>query len=66
MLQMLKALCERMGVAAPARDKSRYGAFVSASTAYAVAASFMKRPASDAGSRFLFSDVANHAPVAGS
>ena len=91
MLQMLNALCERMGVAVPARDtpveqlvkdtdihqlasaldpragRARaYGAFVRARTAYAVAASFMKRPASDTGSRCLLSDVANHTPVAGS
>ena len=33
-------------------------------TEYAVAASLMKRPASDAGSRFLFIDVLSHAPEA--
>jgi len=38
---------------------------VSDSTAYAVAASLMNRPVSDAGSRALFSDAADHWPVPG-
>ena len=57
-------LASALDGSSPRRRLAR--AFVSASTAYAVAASFMKRPASDAGSRCLFSDVANHTPVAGS
>lgn len=53
-------------LAGPPGADRRYRAFASASTAYAVAASLMNLPASEAGSRCLLSEAANHAPVAGS
>ncbi len=47
-------------------DREVYLYRASASDAYAVAASLMNFPASDAGSRCLLSDAARHMPVAGS
>ena len=48
------------------RRAERFKVCESANTANAVAASIMNLPTSVAGSRFLFTDAANHAPVVAS
>lgn len=54
---------EDRGLAHALAAPSFYFPFESASTEYAVAASIMKRPTSDPGSRSLFNEYASHSPA---